>query len=263
MLEFAGLWVSVCFQTGGSTKLFTLFGVFQFMLTLKQVAMSGAAMAVSVSVNALYSTPTQAAIVSGQVSGIWDVDRDEEGGFNVGDAFTIDYTYDSDSIVEETESYPNGYSTISRTASLLSLVFKSNNLSQVFDLDPLVGEGFIFWFGSTSLSPEFFGQLDFIQTSITAYTQVGSRSGSLYAYSTIINATSGEPSFADLALGSFSDTTASENFRAIAFDVEFSGATPEPASIPTPALLPGLIGLGVSVLRRRKQADASPEEQQA
>ncbi|MGB5974382.1 MAG: hypothetical protein WBG38_13745, partial [Nodosilinea sp.] len=46
----------------------------------------------------------QAAIISGQVSGNWEY---AYGGFNTGDAFTADYTYDSDSIT--TTDYSNEY----------------------------------------------------------------------------------------------------------------------------------------------------------
>lgn len=40
---------------------------------------------------------------------------------------------------------------------------------------------------------------------------------------------------------------------------EIDGAVPDPQPIPTPALLPGLIGLGATALRKRRQNDVSDE----
>jgi hypothetical protein len=235
------------------------------MLSLKQVALSAAAIAVSTSVTVLYSTPTQAAIVGGKVSGVWSYDYDGTGGFNVGDAFTAEYTYDSDSITETDYSYSGYYNAFQRTASLLSLVLKSGSFSHIFDLDPSAnkGSGIIQWYGFKSTSSSY-GQADHEQPLISAYESSASGSTSLYAYLTSGVDFFGNPFSSGYASAYSSDYNTGEYFSAYGYNnIEFSGATPDPASIPTPALLPGLIGLGVSVLRRRKQADASPAEQQA
>lgn len=55
------------------------------------------------------------------------------------------------------------------------------------------------------------------------------------------------------AAGTWNDYTATGRFTAFTgYIVEYSGSE-NPAAIPTPALLPGLIGMGAAALRKRKQ----------
>ncbi|QYO67617.1 hypothetical protein [Leptolyngbya sp. 7M] len=124
------------------------------MFNLKQASLFaafGAVLAIGAS-----ATPAQALnIVSGSVSGIWDWDYDGAGGLNVGDTFTADYTYDSDSITESDYSYSGYYNSKTRQTSLLSLVLNSGSYSHTFDPSYLSnGHGHIQWYRWQSTSAD-------------------------------------------------------------------------------------------------------------
>ncbi|QYO67616.1 PTPA-CTERM sorting domain-containing protein [Leptolyngbya sp. 7M] len=54
--------------------------------------------------------------------------------------------------------------------------------------------------------------------------------------------------------GGYDSNTSISSFDAYSYSpVRFSGATPAPTAVPTPALLPGLVGLGMAALRKRKE----------
>ncbi len=59
----------------------------------------------------------------------------------------------------------------------------------------------------------------------------------------------------------FFDASPGSGSNAFNFKVDdFSAATPSPTTVPTPALLPGLIGFGMSIVRKRKQQNNSLQE---
>jgi hypothetical protein len=69
------------------------------MFTIKQVSRSAATLAVLVAIGTVSANSAQAAIITGQVSGIWGFEEDGPGGYQVGDPFTALYEYDDASIV--------------------------------------------------------------------------------------------------------------------------------------------------------------------
>jgi hypothetical protein len=183
----------------------------------------------------LIQIPAHAAIVGGQVTGIWG-----NGG-----SYTADYTYDDSTVVTTNSSIPGASIDISTEVALLGLVFTSSNITpttHVFDLSntPKLTTRSI----DTSLSGSLFvNQRSYLSISDSVYElslsqDVGvdfrgdsSSSNSAFLYKKI-------PSFDFVGGGS----------------AAFS--SPAPVPVPTPALLPGLISFGVGLARKRTQEKA-------
>jgi hypothetical protein len=224
------------------------------MSSLEQVSLSVAALAAILAVG-ISSTPAQALnIASGSVSGTWDYDYDGAGGLNVGDTFTANYTYDSDSISESNYSYLGYYNEKWRSTSLLSLVLNSGSYSHTFAPGNLGYYGYISWYGFQSTSPSY-GLTDYERTSLYAYDNLSPGSNYFYTYNTSGVDYYGNPfdSSHARAYGGYDSDTGTYSINTYSYSpVRFSGATPAPTAVPTPALLPGLIGLGMAALRKRK-----------
>lgn len=228
------------------------------MFKLKQLSLSVATIATTISVSVVCATTAQALnIVSGSVSGVWERDFDGTGGLNIGDSFTAEYTYDSDSIIESVYSSSGYDNHLSRTAPLLSLLL-SGSFRHTFDFSYPMGGGNISWRSFQSPSPEY-GQYGFEDVTISGFDSLTS----VYHNNFIASKTSGigysdQPfsnSYAQASSYDYSTITYLVSAEAYS-NVNFSGATPAPVAVPTPALLPGLIGLCMAALRKRKQNQA-------
>lgn len=228
------------------------------MFNLKQISPAVAALGAILAVGAS-STPAQALnIVSGSVSGVWERDFDGTGGLNIGDSFTTEYTYDSDSIIESVYSSSGYDNHLSRTAPLLSLVL-SGSFRHTFDFSSssssMGGGGNISWRSFQSPSPEY-GQYNFEDITISAFDYLTS----VYQNNFTTSKTSGIGYFDQPFSNSYAQAS-SYDYSTITYlvsaeaysNVNFSGATPAPVAVPTPALLPGLIGLCMAALRKRKE----------
>jgi hypothetical protein len=242
------------------------------MFTIKQASRSAATLAVIVTIGTVSANSAQAAIINGQVSGIWGVEDDGPGGYQVGDPFTALYTYDDASIVttntttNEVVSGPSGTrsTTLIKQDSLvplLSLIVNSGSVSQVLALTPFTSVNFIVWYNSMLTGNDFGGSPlneSILGTSINVGNFGGSSSIQFSANREIRNSN-----------GIISDIS-----NALAQDIDFSTSPPTNllfartespiafSTVPTPALLPGLMGLGLGALRRRK-AQLALEKQSA
>jgi hypothetical protein len=226
------------------------------MSSLKQVSLSVAALGAIVAVGAS-STPAQALnVVSGSVSGIWDYDYDGAGGLNVGDSFTADYTYDSDSVTTYDYSYPGNYTSISNSAPLLSLVLNSGTVSKTFNLNS-DSIDHISWYDYKEEPSygQFFRRVFQIYAHDSIYDDNNFSSSyidSLYVYNDSGQDSDGLPFSSSSASGYFYNYGTGAYLNAISKQpLIFSGSPATP--VPTPALLPGLVGLGMAALRKRKQ----------
>jgi len=243
------------------------------MFNLKTASLSLATIALATTAGTLFAATAQAAIIGGQISGIWEYDFDGEGGYNAGDAFTAEYTYDSDKVITQEFSYISESSntvyehkTLRKYVSLLSLVINSGEISQVFNL------------GSGSYS-----QLRWTNNQVNPTDNQATRTG---YYVHVYDASSPQNAFTAInesgqnSNGSlFSEIFAAAvyyDFNGVGYDysplsartynVTFSDpfladpsaptvSTPEPTS----ALLTGLFGLGVMALHRRKKIETTAE----
>ena len=216
------------------------------MFSLKQFSLAVATLAATVTVSALCSTAAQAAIVGGRVSGTWQYDFDGAGGFNVGDTFTADYTYDDANVTttDSSNSYNSRY--LTSTVPLLSLILNSGSVTQTFDLSTSISN---YLYSLDIQQNPIYGQYEEKQNRI--YVLDSSAPGQNYftAQSSFGKYVGGSP-FANYYAqgGSYNFTTRTDVTGAYTYAPVTFSAT----AVPTPALLPGLIGLGVSVLRKRK-----------
>jgi hypothetical protein len=223
------------------------------MFNLNQVSISIAAIAATATM--LHSTTAEAAIVSGRVSGVWQYSYSP--GASLNQPFTADYTFDTDSITEIDYSSPGQYNYPFRRASLLSLVLNSSSFNHTFDFSPNVGSGVIDWVRFQSTSPDSgYGQLDYEYVEISAYDVLANVYNRFYAYNYSGVEFYGAPFSNSYARGYSYDYNPGNVLGGYGDNASFSGATPAPNAIPTPALLPGLIGMGVSVLRKHKRSEA-------
>jgi hypothetical protein len=219
------------------------------LLTLKQISLAAAVTAIALST--LNANSAQAAIVGGRVTGIWEGLYDEQtGGLNIGDTFTADYTYDDSQILITDDSSP-GFTDLKSQASLLSLTISSGGT--VFqNFNPVIGIVGGTYVSSPRFNFQAFGisandSGDPNQTYFNAANLLGNSPLSL-----------GPLSIARLYVSNSVTGNTSGVYTRTA--TTFSGAFPNPTpanSVPTPALLPGLIGLGVKLSRKRRKSAAA------
>lgn len=235
------------------------------MFSLKQSSLSVATIAATISISAVFSTAAQAAIVGGQVTGVWQYDGDGAGGLSVGDAFTADYTYDSDSLTTTDYSDIYNYSRyLISQVPLLSLVLNSGAVSHAFDLSSSVTVNYLYRQDIQQNPVD--GQYSDKQDNIYVYNFLAPGQNYFYAYNQVGQNSDGSP-FGGSYAQFFSYDSSTGTYPTFGYtygDVAFSNSS-SATPVPTPALLPGLVGLGLGVLRKRKanQAQAVLEEQQA
>lgn len=231
------------------------FGVFGFMTLAKRLSISFAAIATALTVGAIVSAPAQAKIITGSVIGTWDDNYGQGANVNVGDTFTADYSYDDATLTFSDYSQPGFFQDFAHYGSLLSLVVNSGSYSHDFSNDSTSVYLGDFKFEDSigdpsSRSSKYFavgGNEDTapgLESSFSAVKQVGEDSGEPFSYF--------EAGF--YTLGS---NVNYPNGVSASSDVQFTPdptavPTPDPTAVPEPALLSGLIGLGVGLLRKRK-----------
>jgi hypothetical protein len=212
--------------------------------------------AATIAISTVQANASQAAIVGGQFTGIWTSNFTKTGGLNIGDTFTADYTYDDSQIFYTTPSSTD-YS-LKANVNLLSLIVSSSGTTfQNFNFNNTSASGTIY---GRYLKDSVTGMLsDQISVEITASDFVYPTTNYFSAFSTTssINGVNSTRSYAgayftDFRSGQQSGAFASA-FGAGRRPITFSGAFPDPALVPTPALLPGLIGMGLGMLRKRRQ----------
>ncbi|WNZ23309.1 PTPA-CTERM sorting domain-containing protein [Leptolyngbya sp. NK1-12] len=221
------------------------------MFNLKQISLSAATIAAVFAISAVCTTTAQAAIVTGRISGVWE---DASGGVNglaVGTEFTADYTYDDGSLV--TTDVAGGIYTkyLVTSAPLLSLMVNSGAFSHTFDLS-----GFGNSFSLLDIQGGPAGS-EYVRTGFSLYASEGS--GQVYNIFS-----------ANKSVGQWDNNTpfdgTSARFAIDNNDNPFDGSpifastnafmngpNPPATAVPTPALLPSLVGLGMAALRRRKE----------
>ncbi len=212
---------------------------------LKQISLAAAATAITIS--ALNANSAQAAIVGGRVTGIWEANYEQTGGLNIGDTFTADYTYDDSQVLITDNSSP-GVTDLNIQASLLSLTVSSGGT--IFqNFNPVIG----IVGGTYVSSPRFNYQLFGISANDS-----GDPNKNYFNAANLL----GDSPFGSLSIARsyvYNSVTGNRSGAYTGTATTFSGAFPNPTpanSVPTPALLPGLIGVGVGLLRKRRESAA-------
>ncbi len=215
------------------------------MFNFKQALLPVATIAATVTISAVCSTAAQAATVTGRISGVWEDALGGANGLEVGTSFTADYTYDDSSLVTTDVAGSLYTRYLVTSAPLLSLMVNSGAFSQTFNtgtfelLDIKGGPS-----GSEYISKGF----QFLA------------SDSLRTIRFSANKSAGQV-----------NSNTPFNFTAARFDIDnnnspfdgspifastnafTNGLNPPATPVPTPALLPGLVGLGMAALRKRKE----------
>ncbi len=146
------------------------------------------------------------------------------------------------------------------SSSLLSLSINSGSFSHTFDFTQGLTYGYVY-FQDYALSPPTYtpSSSKFWQVAAVGYSDT---SYSIYNYFNAHKqrgASDGSPFDASYAYASQSDYNNNYAFYGVAnSNVTFN---PDPTAIPTPALVPGLIGLGLATIRKRKAALAAVAEE--
>lgn len=224
------------------------FGVRQ-LFTFKQLSLSFVAATISVGV--AQANAVQAAVVGGRVSGTWTGNFTQTGGLNIGDSFTADYTYDDSQVVTNDYSDPAVGTDIQTSVNLLSLIVRSGGT--IFQTFNSLYTSSLYGYYSRDLS----GANESLTFNISA-SDFGYPIANYFSAYSKTTKTNGLYSPTSSASASFRDFNAGgvESGAKASSGVTFSGAFPSAApasSVPTPALLPGLIGMGAGLLRKRQQ----------
>jgi hypothetical protein len=220
--------------------------------------------------------PVQAAIISGQVSGIWTFENDGPGGYQVGDPFTALYTYNDADLVKQITNTNNmtSNSTVAAvgTSTIISSYFKKDTITSAKLLSVVVNSGsFQQVYNDTSFNVAGFPIISWFESQVEQKENDVVLSA-IYKKSTEINAGDcclanmmGQYFYASRRVSQEDGIVSDESF-AYSITSDYSGdfpvyplyaTTDQPVTfssteVPTPALLPGLIGLGVGALRKRK-----------
>jgi hypothetical protein len=204
------------------------------------------------------ATVAGAAIVGGTLSGTWQTDNtgNNPAGLQVGDPFTAEYTYDDTQVLFADNSNP-GF-TIEQIAGvdLLSFVLTlGSNPPYSFDLTPGIG--------SASLLTSFFsdapsGGVANVTAFLLSASSIASDPGNNIDLEIRFDAflLAGQDSQGSIRFSSAQAAIFDLNADDLLADAEtenvtFSGTAPIP--IPTPALLPGLLGLGMAAWRKGRR----------
>jgi hypothetical protein len=252
------------------------------MFNIKQVLLASATFGVVATIGAMSPKFAQAAIVSGQVSGIWTFQNDGPGGYQVGDPFTALYTYnDADLVTQITNTNnvtsnsiitssgtSNSISSISvkstsTSAVLLSLVVNSGIVQQVFSFTPGFSFPSISWSESQfeeKLNDVVVNSSASKGTGILANTCCEANVGQYFQASKGFSQSNGIPYDYSSAVAYAQDYTNGNDIPVyLLYASTDQPVTFSATDVPTPALLPGLIGLGLGALRKRKALAAAEQ----
>jgi hypothetical protein len=189
----------------------------------------------AIALTAATQIPAHAGLIGGQVTGTW----------SSGGSFIADYTYDDSAVVTTDNSIPSFTNDIETEVPLLSLVLTSTSIRPTtYSFDLLNNPMTKLWtrLSSTAVSGGLSTQQLFRIEALDA-------DYSLTLVSDISTDVTGTPSNASFATLFQSSTLALVDEGGTS--IQFSSTAP--VAIPTPMLLPGLIGFGVSLMRKKRQ----------
>jgi len=218
------------------------------MTLAKRLSISFAAVAAVLTVGTLGSGSAQAMIVTGSVTGTWDGSFGQGANVNVGDTFTADYSYDDATLKPYNVSNPGYYQYSEYYGSLLSLIVNSGSYSHTFDLAN--GYGFVS-FADFAYDPSYV-PYSYKTFSVQGYDYTSPGFNFFDSYTQKVDDHGTPSKYQSARLYTYDNQVENYPNGVYAFsNVKF---TPDPTAtaVPTPALLPGLIGLGIGVLRKRK-----------
>lgn len=237
------------------------------MTIVQKISAKVATFAAVLAVSALSSNVAQAATVTGTISGTW-VDGNgfsayAQGLINLDDPFTATYSYDDTVFSSQSSNSGPDYYQSSYTSPLLSLEFTSGAYSHTFDFTN--GGAGSLYFVEQAYAPPTYGtavsQL-FMQVDANDPTAPGQNS---FTANRVRQQTNGVLSGGSY-VGFYSRDPITDTYPAYAYtysDANFSDdltakalPTIPATAVPTPALLPGLIGMGIAAFRKRKQEKA-------
>jgi hypothetical protein len=213
-------------------------------------------------ISILDTSLAQAAIVTGTISGTWDY---ASGSFNLGDIFTAEYSYDAAAVVpyDLSDLDPAGdVRNVGFTVPLSGLkVTVGSFYSHIFDFsDPASSFGEFIFQDFALLPPTYSPSFSSKTAGVEAYDGFGKADSNRFSAYRAREQYGGIPfSFlshsVEAGYGSVDPTTGfytSQGFGSThSNDVTFSPDLTATA-VPTPALLPGLLGFGLSIWRKRK-----------
>jgi hypothetical protein len=159
-------------------------------------------------------------------------------------------TYDSSQITREDRSNSHQYTRyLIASVPLLSLAFNSRAVVYTIDSSESGGSGFLQWIDFRG-NPASDGQYQYKQATLSASDGFGNYS--FFAYSRLGKSFDGSPFADSYAMTSSIDTISGPNPTSGSANSGVTFSSLSPVTVPTPALLPGLVSLGLGVLRKRK-----------
>ena len=210
--------------------------------------------AVSTALAVLGTAPfAQAAIVTGTISGTWDYAA--YGGFNLGDSFSAEYSYDDTTISLPPHlnySYPSFSSSTYLSAALSSLRVTSGSYDHTFDfLTPGAGSG-TFYFQEYAQNAPYYTPYSSRRVVVNAIDW--SSGFTSFSAERISGQDNGIPFLTEYASAGNGNSSFYTSLAGTYSNVNFSPTSTAVTAVPTPALLPGLVAVGLGVWRKRKQA---------
>jgi len=220
------------------------------MSIVQKISAKVATFAAVLAVGALSSNVAQASIITGSVTGTWDSNFGQGANANVGDAFTANYSYDDAALTPFSGSAPGQYQASGYHGSLLSLMVNSGSYNHNFDLPN--GSSTVSFENFTGL-PGSFPSFNYFNVSAFDYSAPGYNN--FFTYTVVGENADGTPlneRFAKL----YTQEEENLGYPNGVYTYNNVKFTPDPTAtaVPTPALLPGLIGMGVAAYRKRKGA---------
>jgi len=206
------------------------------MLFIKPLPLVGALSAIL----AIFATmPVKAATVTGSVTGTWD--SSSIVGINPNDSFTATYAYDTSNLLPYDNSAPDLKDVGYLISSLSSLQIKSDTINYIIDLAS--GGGYVLFEDYAATSPSY------SPASFKAFTLFGSDPSYSFSAYHQVGLDNGIPfNLKQVELDTLMGSVVAQS------NATFT--TNSATAVPTPALLPGLIGLGVGMLHKRRKVTA-------
>jgi hypothetical protein len=221
------------------------------MFNIKQVLLASATFGVVATIGPMSPKFAQAAIVSGNVTGTWDsgVARD----VNIGDSFTINYSYDDNIFTSFSSTIPGRYESSIFNWPLISLAITSGSYSHIFDLTTNTFSNAVRLEMETFIADPPGGGRPYSNKLFSV--SGGDRSASIG--DNVLRTERSTRSYGDVAslpvdvasLRSYDFNRMSVVNAAVANNLQFN-PDPTATSVPTPAMLPSLVVVGLTACRR-------------
>jgi hypothetical protein len=226
-------------------------------------------------ISILNTSSVQAAIVTGTITGTWDYYV--SGSFNLGDVFTAEYSYDDAAIVpydlSNIDPSDPDVRNVGFNVPLSSLkVTVGSSYSHIFNFsDPSSSFSELVFQDFALLPPTHIPSFSSKIVGVVAHDGFGKADFNRFSAARYRDQEDGIPyplfHSVDAGYASVDPSTGIYTSRGYGSSRGYNDVTFSPdltaTAVPTPALLPGLMGLGIGVLRKRRaEANERPVENQ-